>query len=262
MAGIIGVIAFLTVLGLSLVITRVATIALAMTGLSSETARFQARSAFTGTGFTTAEAEQVVSHPVRRRIIMWLMIFRSAGIVTIVLSLILSLGGSEASGHRAARLLWLLAGVLTLWLIARSKLIEVYLGRLIQRLLHDWTDLDTRDYASLLRLSGDYRIMELQIERGDWLADKSIASCKLRQEGVNILAVKRHNGDYVGVPHGQTTIRPDDVLILYGRAENLRELDKRRSDTAGDQAHDRAIDRQRQDKHIQDERDTKFTVRG
>jgi hypothetical protein len=56
--GIVGIVALLVVLGLSLVITRIATVALAHTGLSSEAARFQARSAFTGTGFTTSEAEQ------------------------------------------------------------------------------------------------------------------------------------------------------------------------------------------------------------
>jgi hypothetical protein len=65
MVGIVGIIASLTVLGLSLIITRIATTALSLTGLSWEAARFQARSAFTGTGFTTTEAERVVDHPVR-----------------------------------------------------------------------------------------------------------------------------------------------------------------------------------------------------
>ena len=71
MVGIVGVIASLTVLGLSLVITRIATTALSLTGLSWEAAKFQARSAFTGTGFTTSEAERVVDHPVRRRVIVY-----------------------------------------------------------------------------------------------------------------------------------------------------------------------------------------------
>jgi hypothetical protein len=84
MLGVIGSITFLTVLGLSLIITRLATIALKLTGLSPEVARFQGRSAFTGTGFTTTEAEKVVNHPVRRKIIMWLMIVRSAGLITII----------------------------------------------------------------------------------------------------------------------------------------------------------------------------------
>ena len=38
MVGVVGIIAFFTVLGLSLVITRVATIALTLTGLSREAA--------------------------------------------------------------------------------------------------------------------------------------------------------------------------------------------------------------------------------
>jgi hypothetical protein len=100
---IVGIIAFLTVLCLSLIVTRIATIALTYTGLSRQAAAFQARSAFTGTGFTTSEAEKVVDHPVRRRIIMTLMVARSAGLVTILISLILSFGGS-GEFSRLARL--------------------------------------------------------------------------------------------------------------------------------------------------------------
>ena len=84
MRGIIGIAALLTALGLSLLITRLASTALMLTGLSKEAARFQARSAFTGTGFTTHEAEKVVNHPVRRRVIALLMICRSAGLITIL----------------------------------------------------------------------------------------------------------------------------------------------------------------------------------
>lgn len=72
----------LVVLLVSLLITRVATVALTLTGLSREVARFQARSALSGTGFTTSEAEAVVNDPVRRRIVMALMLVGSAGIVT------------------------------------------------------------------------------------------------------------------------------------------------------------------------------------
>jgi hypothetical protein len=52
MMGLIGVIALLTILGLSLVATGVATVARTLTGSSDDSAGFQARSAFTGTGIT------------------------------------------------------------------------------------------------------------------------------------------------------------------------------------------------------------------
>src|SRR6056297_2866304 len=112
MVGIIGIIAALTVLGISLVITRIASTALSLTGLSWEAARFQARSAFTGTGFTTHEAEKIVSHPLRRKIIMWLMVARSAGFLSIIISLILSFGSTEDDpATRLMRLSWLVGGV-------------------------------------------------------------------------------------------------------------------------------------------------------
>lgn len=102
MIGVIGITAFIAVLGLSLLVTRVATTALSMTGLSHPVAKFQARSAFTGTGFTTSEAENVVNHPVRRQIIMILMIMRSAGLVTIIISLIAQQDRQE-SKHKQRR---------------------------------------------------------------------------------------------------------------------------------------------------------------
>jgi hypothetical protein len=104
MIGIIGVVAALTVLALSLIITRLAATALTLTGLSREAARFQARSAFTGTGFTTSETEKVVDHPVQRRIIMLLMTARSASLVSVIISLILCFG----SGGGRSQLLKLL----------------------------------------------------------------------------------------------------------------------------------------------------------
>ena len=55
----------------SFLFVRAASIALMMTGLEKHKARFQAISAFSGTGFTTKEAELIVNHPVRRKIAQW-----------------------------------------------------------------------------------------------------------------------------------------------------------------------------------------------
>ena len=52
----VAVVSVLFILAVSLLITRIATVALQLTGLSKANARFQARSAFTGVGYTTSEA--------------------------------------------------------------------------------------------------------------------------------------------------------------------------------------------------------------
>jgi hypothetical protein len=245
MLGIVGIIALFTVLGLSLFVTRIATIALSLTGLSREAARFQARSAFTGTGFTTREAEKVVNHPVRRKIIMLLMITRSAGIVSIIISLILSFGGHETETEALYRLLWLIGGLFVLWIAAKSRYVDRSLSRLIEWALRRWTDLDTRDYQDLLRLSGDYTVKELAVKEGDWLENKFLKNCRLTEEGVVVLGIYRDEGDYVGVPKANSRIYPGDLLILYGRSAVLRDLDQRRADTTGEAAHDRAINEQK-----------------
>ncbi len=197
MIGIIGIIASLTVLGLSLVIPRIATTALSLTGLSWEAAKFQARSAFTGTGFTTAEAERVVDHPVRRKVIMWLMIARSAGLVSILISLILSFGNAgEADVTRLLRLGWLVAGVAVLWILARSDAVDRAMGRIIEKALNRWTELEVRDYTELLKLTGEYTVREIKLDPTDWLADKQVQECRLHDEGVLILGIYREDGTY------------------------------------------------------------------
>jgi NhaP-type Na+/H+ and K+/H+ antiporter len=235
----------------------VATVALTFTGLSQEAAQFQARSAFTGTGFTTSEAETVVDHPVRRRIIMTLMLLRSAGIVTILLSLILSFVGSE-DGGKLDRLAWLVGGVVVLWVLSLSGAVDRFLKRLMTWAVKRWTDLDVRDYVGLLKLSGDYVIREMQVEKDDWLAGKELSACRLREEGVSIVGIYRSNGNYVGVPKGNTAIHPGDTLVLYGRAEGLQKLDRRRTGGEGDRDHSEAVGDEQRRMDQQDREEAEF----
>jgi hypothetical protein len=251
----IGLVALLTVLGLSLVITHIATVALVLTGLSRDSARFQARSAFTGTGFTTGEAEKVVNHPVRRRIIMLLMIGRSAGLVSILISLILSFGINEAESERIIRLLYLIAGVILLWLTARNRIVEHALTRIIEWALHKWTHLDTRDYFELLKLSGGYSVRELHVEEGDWLAGRELRDCRLTEEGVTVLGVYRRDRSYVGAPGAQTPVDVGDTVLLYGQESLLEELDHRRADPGGERAHDRAVEEHKRRQAAQEHED-------
>ena len=253
MLGIIGVAAFLSLLGLSLVVTRLATVALVLTGLSHEAARFQALSAFTGTGFTTREAETVVDHPVRRRVIMVLIILRSAGLVTVILSLILSFVDTDDSMSRVFRLLWLVGGVAILFLLARIRWVDTAIERIMAWALQHWTDLDVRDYVGLLKLSGSYRVMEVNVRREDWLAGKTIRAACLDQEGISVLGIYRNEGGYLGAPKSDTRMHPGDTLLVYGRAANLQELSRRRADVSGEAAHEQAVRAQQAHEAVEEE---------
>jgi hypothetical protein len=235
----------LVVVAVSLLITRVATVILTATGMSRESARFQARSAFTGSGFTTRESELVVDHPIRRRVISVLMLFGSAGVVAVVASTIL--GFSAGSGTaRGWRLLELVAGLLVLVAVSRSDRVDRRLTAAISYLLRRFTRLPTRDVASLLDLAGDYSVNELAIREGDWLAGHTLAELALRDEGVVVLGVTRSDGHYVAAPEGETVLNPGDVLVVYGRDDALAELDDRAAGPVGDLAHADAVRRHRE----------------
>ena len=258
MVGFIGIIASVTVLGLSLVITRLATVALNLTGLSWETAKFQARSAFTGTGYTTSEAETAMNHPVRRKIIMGLMVARSAGLVSIIISLILSFGSDGKDPDRLYRLLWLTTGVAGLWFLARSDYIEQWMTRMMKKALRRWTDLEIYDYLELLKLSGEYMVRELKIGEKDWVVDKQLNQCRLNDEGVTVLGIYREDDSYVGAPIAETKIYAGDTLILYGRQKALKSLDKREAGVAGESAHKEAVKEEEQHKIKQKEEEKAY----
>lgn len=252
MAALVSVLVAIT---LSLLITRVATEALTLTGLSRSSAGFQARSAFTGSGFTTDESEKVVNHPVRRRIIMWLMFLGNAGIITVISSLVLTFISTGGFTEWLPRLLLLFLGIGLLWVVAKNAAFNRFLTRWVRVALRRWTDLDVRDYASLLHLKGDYQVMEIQVETGDWLANKRLDELHLRDEGIVILGIQRSDKTYIGAPHGSTCISAGDLLILYGRKLGLMELDTRGAGATGEQAHEDAVTAQQQIEQEQDNLD-------
>ena len=247
-------------ISLSLLVTRIATEALTLTGLSRTSARFQARSAFTGSGFTTQESEAVVRHPVRRRIVMWLMFLGNAGIITVVSSLVLTFVSTTSRGG-ALRLLYLFLGLGVLWFLAKNRAFNRLLTRLVRKALRRWTDLDLQDYASLLRLKGDYQVREITVSDDDWLANKKLKELRLRDEGIAVLGIHRSDGSYLGAPYGDTYVCPGDTLILYGRKTALIELDVRQEGAAGEKAHQEAIATQQQIEQTQSDFDTYSTRR-
>lgn len=224
-----------------LLIARIATVALVATGLPFELARFQARSALTGVGFTTTESESVVGHPIRRRVVLTLMLVGNAGFITLIASVMLSFSSSPSSREVAFRLGVVIGGLLLIALVARSQVFERNITALIARVVDRFTDLDLRDYHHILQLSNDYAVTELQVKKGDWLAGRNLMQLELPNEGVLVLAIHRANGDFIGAPRGGTVIEPGDTVVLYGRSSVLSDLDDRPASPAGDHAHDDAV---------------------
>lgn len=233
----IAIATLLVVITLTLIINRVGTIALTATGLSTEVAHFQARSALTGVGFTTTESELIINHPVRRRIVLGLMLVGNAGFVTIVGTLVVGFAGTGDNTDVLLRVGTLGIGLLVILMAARSKTIDRALSRLIGWALRVFTELEVRDYVQLLDLASNYAVVELGVEADSWVAKHQLGDMRLPDEGVLVLGIRRADGTFVGAPRGHSRIREHDTLILYGYADVLEELRARKVGVEGDRAH-------------------------
>lgn len=253
----VAIVSLLAVLVLSMTVVRIATVALTLTGLSKELARFQARSAFSGTGFTTSESERVIQHPVRRRIIMTLMLVGNAGIITAMGSLILTFVNVREAENPTfsfwVRLALIIAGLTVLWTVANSQWLDHRMSRWIAWALKRWTNLEARDYAGLLHLTGDYVVVELQVQPNDWMAERNLQQLRLADEGILVLGIEKPDGTYLGAPRGGTRLAVDDRLVLYGRQDIIANLDERRAGSSGNWEHVKAVEQHQRVKASEEE---------
>jgi K+/H+ antiporter YhaU regulatory subunit KhtT len=173
------------------------------------------------------------------------MLLGNVGIVTSLSSLMLTFIEFGQGASTWLKLGVLALGIGLLWLAASSRFIDKWLSRLISKALNRYTDIKARDYTSLLRLTGDYTITEMQVSEEDWMADTKVRELNLTEEGILILGVTRPEGNYIGAPQADTGLKSGDNLLLYGRSEALKNLDKRRKGAGGDVEHDMAVEKQK-----------------
>ncbi|MCZ6603325.1 MAG: TrkA-C domain protein, partial [Planctomycetota bacterium] len=64
---LIPILGLLIIITVSMICVKIGSVALRMTGMNQESASFQSLSAFTGTGFTTREAETITKDRRRRK---------------------------------------------------------------------------------------------------------------------------------------------------------------------------------------------------
>lgn len=254
----IAILTLLTTVVLSLLVTRIGAMALMLTGLSSEAAKFQARSAFCGVGFTSGETESIMQHPVRRRIVYNLMLFGNIGLATVMASVIASLlqANSETDADTQLYRMGILAGgLVVLWLFSSSRWLERQHNKIIAWALQRFARLEVRDYVSILNLKGGYSVFEIKLAANDWLTDKTLRDLRLTNEGILVLGIKRVDGTFIGAPKAETKTATGDMLVLYGSSERLVELDQRKSGKKGDKAHKEAIQEHEIEKQHQKEVD-------
>jgi len=209
---------------LSLIAVRMGALALMMTGLSADAANFQSYSAFFGVGFTTSEAELVVNHPVRRRIIRDLILVGNLGLMSGAATVVVSFVQAEETTD----LLLLLAVVLAIGLffrfLARWNFLRRVFDHVIRRTLKQAGLVRALDYEMLLRIQDGYCVSEVELMDGNMLAGKTLRESRPSDHGLILLGIQRENGEYLPTPGPEDRLELGDVVMVYGAEETVRAL--------------------------------------
>ncbi len=207
---------------ISFIIVRIGGFALQLTGIEAEIARFQALSAFSGTGFTTREAERVVGHRTRRRIVTILIILGNAGTVTVIATLVASF--TQVGGYLwfFVRLAIIIAGIAGLYqLIIRSDVGQRIIDRLqrpfVKRILRaspvteEVFHVDREWAISLVMMKRDSKGIGLSV--GDITA----------QGDIQILGIDRA-GAYLVRPLMEDKVAQGDRLLVYASKRAVKRI--------------------------------------
>ena len=206
---------FLVVAVITIAFTKVATGALIATGVPPATAAFQARSAFSGAGFTTTEAENVVNQPVRRRIIGTTMLVGSLGTPTLVVSVLVGML-APGPGSTAMRALVTVSGLFLVVLAVVNTPVQRWLERVGERYIQRRVEPSLDDQRNeLLLLSDDFSIQSVRLV-APIDAVRSLRGLAHAIPDVTVLGIRRGK-EFIGEPPVDIDLVEGDELILYGR---------------------------------------------
>jgi len=201
------------ILSFSVLAIRVASVALRITGLPEHSARFQALSAFTGTGFTTSEAESIVNYPIRRRVVSILMIVGNLGLASVFATVVVSFVQADGEpGAVFSQVLWIIVGLGLIWFLMLNATADRLLCSLLSRVLESFTFLGSRAFHRLAQLDSGLSVCEHKIP-SRWLVHPAELQVLIDQQMLQILGSRSLEG-------GRFTmgkeVQPNSTLLLMG----------------------------------------------
>jgi len=225
MSNIIFVVPVLLVIAISVLVVKIATIALKMTGMDEKKAHFQALSAFTGTGFTTRDSELILDNNIRRKIIMVLMILGNAGLITVITTIVISFGRSNVLPFLLNVGIVLIV-ITILYKISTNKGVTKFLNDKIESGLEKSPPFRRRPIEEIVRIAKNYGIAEVNINKHCQDLGKTLSESSFRENDILILAIERENS-VIPAPKATDQINIDDTLICYGKLSNIEMIIKR-----------------------------------
>jgi len=220
----------------SFLVVKIGAVAFEITGMEKEQARFQSLSCFSGTGFTTSEAELITGHPQRRRIASVLIVLGHAGLVTLIATFANSLRADIAmskitipflhsvipSGLRPfMNLLIIVLAVYTTYKILTNTRVATKLTSVLRSHIVKREIVQRVSFEELVIATGGYGVSSIEVCKDSPVLNKAIVDSDLRSHDITILVIER-KGETIPNPSANTKILLSDRLICFGKLDRIR----------------------------------------
>jgi hypothetical protein len=229
---------FIITLIVSFIVVRIGAIAFQLTGLEWSLAKFQALSCFTGTGFTTREAELITGNKQRRKIASVLIIMGNAGLVIMIATLAGSVVPQQEtvlSKLSKSLLPFYIPDNLVKWVNLCVIIIVVYLVYKIfthEKFARKLTNYLRKklikkeifkrvSFEELMLATGGYGVSRVVVSAGSPVLNRMLAKSDLRKRDITVLAIIRGE-ETIPNPPADTEILLGDELVCFGKLENIR----------------------------------------
>ena len=211
---------------LSVLIVRVATVSLQLTGLSAGVAKFQALSAFSGAGFTTNESELIVNFPIRRKIISYLVVLGNLGLTAILATLVVGFVNTDGElKNILLKLGWIVGSIAVMWFLILNPIADKFMCRFIHKILINTTELGKLSYSILMQLDDEWEIGEHKVTYGA-LSNRKIKLQKILicLEYGELIFVRFDSGESQFKPNSQFLVEDGHTLIILAPKQEHQAL--------------------------------------
>lgn len=215
---------------ITLLVIKVATLAMRLTGLPEQVAQFQCISALTGTGFTTTEAEMIVNYPIRRRIVITLMVLGNFGLVSVASTFIVAFVDADGRGETVVfQVLMILLAIIMTFVIMLNQWLDRLLTKITGRILSYTTDIEHRGYHRVFQLSDGYSVVEHAYKQ-----DTPTTFSAMEHFGLTLLAIQSAGTKQTVTIESDQPIGPGDILVYFGHDKAHEDLAKQTRQIAKD----------------------------
>lgn len=200
-------------------IVEILSIALKVTGLDIEKARFQVISIITHTGFTTRESELITQHPTRRKIAMGLMLISYVG-AAVLISIIVNAFQTQQSFLYFA----IYSGIFLVVanVLIRNKYIvinfEKFLEIKLRRRMKVYSKYKTVE--EVLNLNDEYGVLDFVIGDKNRLVGLTLSQAQLKENYMQVLNIDR-GSHMIHFPKSDFQFMVGDKVLVYGQVEKI-----------------------------------------